>query len=99
MTGNCDIPFAQPEMVADEGISSKADKNYGLKHLDGKIFRIHTICGTFSEEGYSQRVEFETNAHFEDTSDQAKLRIAPQPNTNAPGNKPTGYSTVFPARD
>lgn len=89
VTGDVDVPFASPEMLPDEGIAFHSDKNYGLEFLADKVFRIDSINETFSANGYSQTIEFESNPRFEQIERTAPKNIDTKPSTKR----------QFPARD
>jgi hypothetical protein len=89
ITGDVDVPFANPEILVDEGICFQSDKNYGLEFLAGKVFRIDSINEEFSSEGYSQTIEFESNPRFEQPE-----RVAPKNVDTKNEKQDRGFSTV-----
>lgn len=88
ITGNIDLPFANNFLDLLDVVTFVSDGVYkDIDFLKGYYFCVNSVQESYSVDGYSQQVDFDTDPDINQNTVTPKKRIAPQKPTKNISNK------------
>lgn len=95
ITGNIDIPFANNFLNIYDVVTFVSDNNIpDIKFLNNLYFCVNSIDEQYSTDGYSQKIDFDTNPDINEKTVIPKKRVAPAKAQPIPASNKLGYTPI-----